>query len=272
MEANNSNPHSLVNSNSNLEQKAEEHVVNKPMTELKISADPYTFYLSNSAATPTGPSPISHTQSHHGQPIPPNIGPMGVQNVNAATMVGVGVGTVNVAQVQPRINPNIYDSRNALMQQIMTRNASQQIEIDNMKQQLRVLQELERKNKSELHRYWNNEKVIKQKMEKAIKDYKILEGKHDNLQIKYLALNGKYKALLNSSKGGNTQHFESWKSEDVIRWMMSLENAKYKKYEDELSKNVRMENVDGACLSSLDKGDLHRLGITDFKDKKDLML
>merc|ERR1712130_222740 len=98
------------------------------------------------------------------------------------------------------------------------------------------------------------------------------EGKHDNLQIKYLALNGKYKALLNSSKGGNTQHFESWKSEDVIRWMMSLENAKYKKYEDELSKNVRMENVDGACLSSLDKGDLHRLGITDFKDKKDLML
>ena len=246
------------------EQKSEEQQTNDAM---KITADPYTFYLSNSAATPTGPSPISHNPQHHS--LPPTIVPIAS---HAQTQNSV-VSAVNVAQVHSRINPNIHDSRNALMQQIMNRNASQQIEIDNLKQRLHVMTELELKNKAELHRYWSNEKALKQKLEKSVSDYKALEAKHDSLQIKYLSLNGKYKELLNAvSVTDKLQHFESRKSEDVIRWIMSLEGAKYKKYEDVLSENVQTENVDGTCLSSLDKGDLHRLGVTDFKDKKDLLL
>merc|ERR1719242_2787216 len=247
------------------ETKSEETKQNSD--NLKINApDPYTFYLSNSAATPTGPSPISHPQHHS---MSPTMVPIQTASHLANTQQ---IGTVNVAQVQPRMNPNIYDSRNALMQQIMNRNASQQIEIDNLKQQMRVLTELEMKNKSELHRYWSNEKALKQRVETAVSDYKKLEAKHDSLQIKYLALNGKYKQLLNATTDDKLQHFESWKSEDVIRWIMALDDGKYGKYEKEFSENVKMENVDGQCLSSLDKGDLHRLGVTDFKDKKDLML
>mmetsp|Transcript_15190 Transcript_15190/g.23836 ORF Transcript_15190/g.23836 Transcript_15190/m.23836 type:complete len:555 (+) Transcript_15190:211-1875(+) len=209
---------------------------NKPPNIHTMSADPYTFYLSNAAATPTGPSPL----------------------------------------VAPAI-PNIYDSRNVLMKQIMNRNHSQQAEIDRLTQQIKILSEMEIKNKQEIHRWWTelaqsqqNEKNLKAKYEKLSNDFKSLESKHDNLQIKYLALDEKYKHLLNS-KSAETKEFESWDSHDVVKWIMNLDSKKYKRYEDPLAKNIIAENIDGQCLESLDKGDLHRLGVTDFKDKKDLL-
>eukprot|EP01083_Nonionella_stella_P051619 137057_1 len=202
-----------------------------PNAQPKISTDPYTFYLSNSAATPTGP----------GQPqAPPNI-------------------------------PNIYDSRNVLMKQIMNRNHAQQLEIERLQQQIKILSEMEMKNKQEIHRWWTdlasaqqNEKKLKTKYDKMSVDY-------DNLQIKYLALDEKYKHLLETKNAAQKKEFEAWSASDVVQWIMSLDEDKFHKYEAELTKNIATENIDGQCLESLDKGDLHRLGVTDFKDKKDLL-
>ena len=80
----------------------------------------------------------------------------------------------------------------------------------------------------------------------------------------------KYEELLNA-KNNESKEFESWDSDDVVKWIMNLDGRKYKKYENDLTKNIKTENIDGQCLESLDKGDLHRLGVTDFKDKKDLL-
>eukprot|EP00486_Rosalina_sp_Unknown_P014547 CAMPEP_0201579752 /NCGR_PEP_ID=MMETSP0190_2-20130828/27546_1 /ASSEMBLY_ACC=CAM_ASM_000263 /TAXON_ID=37353 /ORGANISM="Rosalina sp." /LENGTH=411 /DNA_ID=CAMNT_0048014641 /DNA_START=1138 /DNA_END=2374 /DNA_ORIENTATION=- len=208
---------------------------------LSISADPYTFYLSNSAATPTGPSPISAA----------------------------------AAPAIPAVN--IYDSRNVVYKQIMNRNRAQQVEIDRLTQQIKILSEMEIKNKQETHKWWTelaqsqqNEKILKAKYDKMSDDYKTLERKNDDLQIKYLALDEKYKRLLNS-KDNETKEFENWGCDDVVKWIMNLDGRKYKKYENDLTKNIKTENIDGQCLESLDKGDLHRLGVTDFKDKKDLL-
>merc|ERR1712154_545356 len=99
---------------------------------------------------------------------------------------------------------------------------------------------------------------------------KALESKHDGLQIKYLKLDQKYKHLLNA-KNAETKEYESWDTNDVIQWIMNIDNKKYKKYQQDLVKNIKYENIDGQCLESLDKGDLHRLGVTDFKHKKDLL-
>eukprot|EP01083_Nonionella_stella_P196310 722474_1 len=160
----NNNQNKLLNNNDNISKTA-------PVDPIKISADPYTFYLSNSAATPTGP----------GQPQIATVPPPTIPSI-----------------------PNIYDSRNVLMKQIMNRNQNLQIENDRLTQQIKILSEMEIKNKQEIHRWWTelaqsqqNEKNLKQKYDKICSDFKNLELKHDDLQIKYLALDERYKHLLN---------------------------------------------------------------------------
>merc|ERR1719461_1595659 len=101
---------------------------------------------------------------------------------------------------------------------------------------------------------------VKGKLYKSQSAFKELESKHDSLQIKYLSLNEKYRNLLDEMNGNDhlKNSFEDWKCEDVMLWILSLEEGKYKKYENELSVAIKNENVDGECLSSLDKNDLHR--------------
>eukprot|EP01084_Bolivina_argentea_P154216 268864_1 len=57
--------------------------------------------------------------------------------------------------------------------------------------------------------------------------------------------------------------YKTWNYEDTYEWIMSLEN--------DLLINVRIESVNGECLSLLDSDDLHRLGIHKLKHKKILL-
>ena len=154
---------------------------------------------------------------------------------------------------------------------------SQQLEIDKLKQRIKILAEQDVKNKQEIKKWSNklavsqqNEKNLRAKYDELSNDFKSLEIKHDGLENEYFALDQKYEELL-KAKNNESKQAESWDCDNVAKWIMNLDGGKYKKYENFLTKNINIENIDGQCLEHLDKGDLHRLGVTDFKDKVDLL-
>ena len=69
-------------------------------------------------------------------------------------------------------------------------------------------------------------------------------------------------------KGNIETEVEYWNGMDVVKWIISLDKERYLKYAEDLVMNVEKEEVDGSCLNDLDVNDLHRLGVTGFKDKK----
>ena len=64
--------------------------------------------------------------------------------------------------------------------------------------------------------------------------------------------------------------FESWKHEQIIAWIMSLEDGRFKKYNDILSKCLSEEDVKGVDLKSVDVIDIRGWGVVNFSDRKAL--
>ena len=88
----------------------------------------------------------------------------------------------------------------------------------------------------------------------------------DKMKMEHRELQAKYHAL--QSKYAQSNH-QLWTSRDIAQWISGL-NPGYSKYREALSVNLTAEGIDGLCLKNLDKTDLHRLGITQFKDKCDV--
>ena len=51
---------------------------------------------------------------------------------------------------------------------------------------------------------------------------------------------------------------------------MKLDESGYDKYKHDLIRNKSNGQFNGSCLCDVEKNDLHRFGITAFKDKKDI--
>ena len=144
-------------------------------------------------------------------------------------------------------------------------------------QQIKVLSAMEMKNKQDIDRWWNEAEQAKagqssaaQRAESVAAEMKTLQSKHDALQIKYLKLEERYQAL-QREQSETGRAWRQWGTEEVLQWILQLAGGKFKKYRAALAVNVETENIDGTCLRSLDKGDVHRLGVTDFKDKTELL-
>ena len=79
---------------------------------------------------------------------------------------------------------------------------------------------------------------------------KLMEEQKE-LQSKYEELDKKYQEVMQQKKSKN---WDEWNKDDVV-------NA-------ELSKNVAAEGINSQFLADLERNDLHRIGIIQFKDKK----
>merc|ERR1712228_334622 len=64
--------------------------------------------------------------------------------------------------------------------------------------------------------------------------------------------------------------FVEWEWHDIMEWIISLNNGKYKKYQNVLTEKLMEEEVKGQHLCYIDKNDLHRFGISSFSDKVDV--
>eukprot|EP01083_Nonionella_stella_P281855 959247_1 len=65
--------------------------------------------------------------------------------------------------------------------------------------------------------------------------------------------------------------YEQWDTEDVVLWIMSLDNGRFEKYKQKLQENLTTEGVLGHDLKMVDSGDIRGWGVTDFRDKKYLL-
>ncbi len=55
----------------------------------------------------------------------------------------------------------------------------------------------------------------------------------------------------------NLLDYTLWECYDVYQWLMNIQNGYFK----------QLENIDGLCIKCLSTTDIHRIGITDYKDE-----
>ena len=69
----------------------------------------------------------------------------------------------------------------------------------------------------------------------------------------------------------NPDEYLEWNHEQILQWIMLLDNGRYKKYKTKLAKHLMEEEVNGGHLSKVNILDIKGWGVTNFDDKKDLM-
>eukprot|EP01083_Nonionella_stella_P075318 204694_1 len=65
--------------------------------------------------------------------------------------------------------------------------------------------------------------------------------------------------------------YEQWNTDDVLMWIMRLDNNRFRKYEEKLKENLQSECVMGRDLRDVDSGDVKGWGVMDFADRKYLL-
>lgn len=91
-------------------------------------------------------------------------------------------------------------------------------------------------------------------------NYQNLEKEHNELKKKFTELKKK-------------KDYKSWDAMDFTNWILMIDDGRYAKYNigNALFAQIEKQGIKGQHIKEMDKGDLHRIGIVDFKDKKDLM-
>ena len=72
------------------------------------------------------------------------------------------------------------------------------------------------------------------------------------------------------NKNFHVQEFINWEYDDIIEWIMSLENGVFIKYKEKLTDNLNSNNINGSILMSITLDDIHDWGIDDYNHMKKL--
>ena len=111
------------------------------------------------------------------------------------------------------------------------------------------------------------DKLMEENNELKEENNKLSEEKKDNLlEIKEL----KEEIKTYKMKCIDTTKYEEWTSDEIVLWIMSLENGRYDKYTQKLAQELKNEGVSGACLESVNEIDVKGWGVNNFADKKSL--
>eukprot|EP01084_Bolivina_argentea_P268764 456597_1 len=90
--------------------------------------------------------------------------------------------------------------------------------------------------------------------EKKDMEMEIIELKKENSRLKL--------------KNLDPNEYQNWSTEQVVYWIISLDNGSYKQYGNILTKSLSEENIDGECLSEIDSVDIKIWGIKDYRHRK----
>jgi len=125
----------------------------------------------------------------------------------------------------------------------------------------------------------NQRKEIK-KFSKKYKAQEVLvialRNKNEEIMQKYEQLESTLSALMASTNKNDDdvkeERTDCMTTEECVQWIVGLDKVRYGKYYGKLLKNMSKEGIDGDCLAHLCKNDLYRLGVVQFKDKRDIMM
>eukprot|EP01084_Bolivina_argentea_P089719 161832_1 len=69
-------------------------------------------------------------------------------------------------------------------------------------------------------------------------------------------------------KNINVLNYKSWTWENIIQWILAIEQDRFVKYEKKLREVISQEQPSGDDLYDVNEGDIKRWGVTVFKDIK----
>jgi hypothetical protein len=91
-----------------------------------------------------------------------------------------------------------------------------------------------------------------------------------NLQIYKTKLEA-YERDLSKQLKPETKDYRKWKSEDIVKWILTLDNGIYSVYADKLCQAFKQNELTGEDLESIRREDLYLFGVTVFKHRVSLM-
>eukprot|EP01084_Bolivina_argentea_P231453 390326_1 len=153
-----------------------------------------------------------------------------------------------------------------LKEEIKKQQNNKDKEILRLKNEMKQFQEAQNNKISTLkeqnNRLIDENTLLKDKVNKLENDQKelVLENNTLKIQIKQLK-----KQNIDISK------WKTWNTEEVLLWVLSLENDRYLKYENKLKSALIEESVTGEDLNDVDSNDIKRWGVVTFKDNKILI-
>eukprot|EP01083_Nonionella_stella_P148202 468750_1 len=112
-----------------------------------------------------------------------------------------------------------------------------------------------------------NDKEKIQRLEEQIKKLRHELSKKETMNQQLRAENNR----LRKQKALNPLNYLNWKYQDIVDWIINLNENKYARYRQTLMDNMKDEEIDGSCLVALTVDDLHRFGIRAFKDKQRIL-
>eukprot|EP01084_Bolivina_argentea_P026822 49881_1 len=156
----------------------------------------------------------------------------------------------------------------------------QKNEIDN-KQKMNMEQALKQSKHQNMILTKQNDKM-KDELRRLQAAYDELNGRYVEQEVQlmkrddeYKEIHEKYQVLLQKEKrkilDDASSKYKNWSYKDIVYWISYLDAGKFEKYEQVFTENMRKENIKGYHLTDLDKHDIHRLGCTDYADKKALL-
>eukprot|EP00483_Globobulimina_turgida_P002499 UN02503 len=73
-----------------------------------------------------------------------------------------------------------------------------------------------------------------------------------------------------SPKQNYINDYQNWTSTQVIDWIVTAENGKFKQYQSALTYSFVEEDIDGTCLDDIDQTDIKTWGIKE-QDQKGIL-
>merc|ERR1712048_1553405 len=115
--------------------------------------------------------------------------------------------------------------------------------------------------------------ALRNNNEEIMQKYGQLEAAHARICKEHEELKGQYNALrqVEDEKEREADPLKIMNTEETVEWIVGLDKQRYGKYYDVLMDNMQKEGIDEDCLPDLCKDDLYRLGVVQFKDKRDIM-
>eukprot|EP01083_Nonionella_stella_P116560 346392_1 len=118
---------------------------------------------------------------------------------------------------------------------------------------------------------------LQEENEKIRKNTRTIDSQNDELrnkrtefQTRLKRLNIQYQKKQSEKKVENIE-YDQWNSDDVTEWIIHLDDGAYSKYENVIRSNLKKEGIDGSEIKYLERNDLGRIGITNFKHKRMIM-
>eukprot|EP01084_Bolivina_argentea_P195152 334861_1 len=119
----------------------------------------------------------------------------------------------------------------------------------------------------------NSQRTEIKNLQKRVQQLQIQNGKlmeeHKDFELKINELSAENKRL--RLKCIDTTNYEQWNHDEILMWIMSLDNGRFTKYEQKLKQSLAEEDVSGVNLQEVDVADIKGWGVVNFNDKKYLM-